>query len=78
MNMCIYHIKCDIGIFCYVSLKEVWNLNLRQYGQMEKAQAGRNSDMAKVRREKTRDGEAQKMEKVRREKMQMREKVRKS
>ena len=48
-----------IGLVCS---KEVWKLNFRQYGQMERAQPGRNSDV----------------EKVRREKMQVREKVGKS
>ena len=39
--------------------KEVWKLNFRQYGEMEMAQLGRNSDVEKVRREKIRDGEDQ-------------------
>ena len=47
--------------------KEVWKLNFRQYGQMEKhsqeeSEAARNSDVEKVRREKIRDGESQKRE----------------
>ena len=42
--------------------KEVWKLNFRQYGEMERAQPGRNSDVEKVRREKIRDGESQKGE----------------
>ena len=37
-------------IYC-VSSKEVWKLNFRQYGEMEMAQPGRNSDVEKVRRE---------------------------
>ena len=48
-----------IGLVCS---KEVWKLNFRQYGQMERAQPGRNSDVEKVRREKIRDGESQKKE----------------
>ena len=39
--------------------KEVWKLNFRQYGEMEMAQPGRNSDVEKVSREKIRDGEDQ-------------------
>ena len=49
--------------------KEVWKLNFRQYGQMEKhsqeeAEPGRNSDGRKsqVTREKIRDGDSQKRE----------------
>ena len=44
----------------YQSSKEVWKLNFRQYGEMEVAQPGRNSDVEKVSREKIRDGESQK------------------
>ena len=40
--------------------KEVWKLNFRQYGKMERAQQGRNSDVEKVRSEKIRDGEEKK------------------
>ena len=43
--------------------KEVWKLNFRQYGEMEMAQRGRNSDVEKVRREKIRDGEDQRWRK---------------
>ena len=49
--------------------KEVWKLNFRQYGQMQKHSQDKNLDVERVRREKLRDGE------VRREKMQVREKV---
>ena len=42
--------------------KEVWKLNFRQYGEMEIAQPGRNSDVEKVRREKLGRGESQKGE----------------
>ena len=45
-----------------VSSKEVWKLNFRQYGEMEMAQPGRNSDVEKVRREKLGRGESQKGE----------------
>ena len=45
------------------SSKEVWKLNFRQYGEMEKAQPGRNSDVEKVRREKIRDGEGKRWRK---------------
>ena len=38
-----------------MNIKEVWKLNFRQYGEMERAQPGRNSDVKKVRREKRRD-----------------------
>ena len=42
---------------CSALSKEVWKLNFRQYGQMEKhhqeeAEPERNSDVEKVRREK--------------------------
>ena len=40
-------------------IEEAWKLNFRQYGEMEMAQPGRNSDVEKVRREKIRDGEDQ-------------------
>ena len=68
-----------MDIIGFVCSKEVWKLNFRQYGQMERAQPGRNSDMKKVRRQ----GEDQRwrrseMETVRKEKMQVSEKVRKS
>ena len=43
--------------------KEVWKLNFRQYGKMEMAQQGRNSDVEKVRSEKIRDGEDQRWRK---------------
>ena len=43
--------------------KEVWKLNFRQYGEMEMAQPGRNSDVEKVSREKIRDGEDQRWRK---------------
>ena len=42
--------------------KEVWKLNFRQYGEMERAQPGRNSDVEKVRREKLAREESQKGE----------------
>ena len=52
--MCMY----IYDIYIYIHLwKEVWKLNFRQYGQMERAQPGRNSDVDKVRGEKIRDGE---------------------
>ena len=51
------HFNGDVRID---SSKEVWKLNFRQYGEMEMAQPGRNSDVEKVRREKIRDGESQK------------------
>ena len=50
------------GIKATLWSEEVWKLNFRQYGEMERAQLGRNSDMEKVRREKIRDGESQKRE----------------
>ena len=55
---------CHRGFQLFGSLvlwsKEVWKLNFRQYGKMEMAQQGRNSDVEKVRSEKIRDGESQK------------------
>ena len=46
----------------YISSKEVWKLNFRQYGEMKMAQPGRNSDVEKVSTEKRRDEESQKRE----------------
>ena len=40
----------------FLIFTEVWKLNFRQYGKMERAQPGRNSDVKKVRGEKIRDG----------------------
>ena len=50
--------------FLILLSKEVWKLNFQQYGHMgkhsqEEAEAARNSDVEKVRREKIRDGEDQ-------------------
>ena len=57
-------LSISIVVMFYIALlsKEVWKLNFRQYGEMEMAQPGRNSDVEKVRREKIRDGESQKRE----------------
>ena len=40
----------SIYIYIYILSKEVWKLNFRQYGEMEMAQPGRNSDVEKVSR----------------------------
>ena len=50
-------------ISIYVSIIEgSLEANFRQYGEMEMAQPGRNSDVEKVSRENIRDGESQKRE----------------
>ena len=61
----MYQIPCISSIKPMMIIKgskEVWKLNFRQYGKMEMAQQGRNSDVEKVRSEKIRDGESQKRE----------------
>ena len=60
--------RADVGaIRSLDSPKEVWKVNFRQYGQIEKrsheeAEVGRNSDVEKVRRVKRRDYESKKMQ----------------